>query len=65
MKIPQAIELLQIEDEEELLDELDELSGLQLLELQKVADKITELVAIVFYAREIGATQNDDSDSEM
>lgn len=64
MKFPETIEILNIEDENEALDKLDALEVDQLLELQKVADRITELLSIVFLAREYGAL-NDSTNSEM
>jgi hypothetical protein len=53
MKIPESISLIALDNEEESLDQLSELSGMELLELQQVADKITELLSIVFYSREL------------
>ena len=61
MRIPESIELIVLEDEDEALDRLDALSVMELLELQKVADRITELLSIVFLAREQGV-EDDSSD---
>jgi hypothetical protein len=64
MKIPETIDILTAEDEDEALDRLDALEVEQLLELQKVADRITELLSIVFLSREYGV-ENDSTNSEM
>jgi len=61
MKIPESIELITLDDEDEALDRLDALPVLELLDLQKVADRITELLSIVFLAREQGVA-DDSSD---
>lgn len=66
MKLPESLELLRLDDEEEILDGLNELSPTELLELQAVADKITELNLIVYLAREeYGMRQQDGNDSEV
>lgn len=52
MNIPQSIELLRLDNEEEILDKLNELSPVELLDLQGLADKITELILIIYLARE-------------
>lgn len=52
MRLPDSLQLLSLDNEDEILTKLDELEPAELLELQAVADKITELVLIVFLARE-------------
>jgi hypothetical protein len=65
MRIPAALELLSNDNDDEVLDVFSEMDGLELLALQAVADRITMLVATEFYAREIMATQNDNSSSQV
>ncbi len=64
MKIPETINILAVENEDEALDRLDALEVYELLELQQIADRITELLSIVFLSREYGV-DNDNTDSEM
>ncbi len=66
MYLPESIEILRLNDEEEILDKLNELNPEELLELQAVADKITEFNLIVILAREeYGLRQNNGTDSEV
>ena len=65
MRIPASIELLNNDNDDEVLDKFSMMDGLELLALQAVADRITQLVATEFYAREIIAAHNDNTSTGM
>lgn len=63
MKIPHLDILTSTDNEDELLDKLNTLSGAELLDLQLFSDKITELVLIIHLARsEFGTIKGDNND---
>jgi hypothetical protein len=63
MKIPQIAILTGSDNEDKLLDALNRLSGMELLELQQFADKITELVLIIHLARsEYGIVKGENNE---
>jgi hypothetical protein len=63
MEIPHLDILTSTDNEDELLDSLNRLSGAELLDLQLVADKITELILIIQVARsEYGTITGEQND---
>jgi hypothetical protein len=60
MKIPTTLNLLELEEDEALI-KLSDLTAAELLELQTLADKITELVLIVHLSREYMVGESDES----
>jgi len=55
-----SLDIILNSNEDDALSHLSNLSGVDLLELQAIADKITEYVAIVLMAREIMYRENDN-----